>query len=117
MVLHLRPDEDEFLEDFRLRSIIRKFSDHIAVPIVMPKLDSGAQAEEGETVIPEEEPVNQGSALWMRNKSEIRRVVAKGLALKFAPEIRFAMDETYDRMDDTRRLLSMDRVRRDLEDD
>lgn len=52
-----------------------------------------------------------------RNRSEIRRVVAKGLALKFAPEIRFAMDETYDRMDDTRRLLSMDRVRRDLEDD
>lgn len=52
-----------------------------------------------------------------RNKSEIRRVVAKGLALKFAPEIRFAMDETYDRMDDTRRLLSMDKVRRDLEDD
>ncbi len=71
VVLHLRPEEDEFLDDFRLRSIIRKFSDHIAVPIVMPKLDSGADAEEGETVIPEDESVNQGSALWMRNKSEI----------------------------------------------
>jgi ribosome-binding factor A len=52
-----------------------------------------------------------------RNRSEIRRAVAKGLALKFAPEIRFAMDETYDRMDDTRRLLSMEQVRRDIEDD
>lgn len=52
-----------------------------------------------------------------RNRSEIRRVVAKGLNLKFAPEIRFAMDETYDRMDDTRRLFSLDDVRRDLGDD
>jgi ribosome-binding factor A len=52
-----------------------------------------------------------------RNRSEIRRQVAKGLALKFAPEIRFVMDETYDRMDDTRRLLSLDGVRRDLDDD
>jgi len=52
-----------------------------------------------------------------RNRSEIRRVVAKGLNLKFAPEIRFVMDETYDRMDDTRRLFSLDDVRRDLGDD
>lgn len=52
-----------------------------------------------------------------RNKSEIRRAVAKGLALKFSPEIRFEIDETYDRMDDTRRLFSMDGVRRDIEDD
>ncbi|MDJ1008975.1 MAG: 30S ribosome-binding factor RbfA [Paracoccaceae bacterium] len=52
-----------------------------------------------------------------RNKSEIRRSVSKGLALKFAPEIRFAMDETYDRMDETRRLFSLEGVRRDLDDD
>jgi len=52
-----------------------------------------------------------------RNRSEIRRIVSKGLALKFAPEIRFAIDETYDRMDETRRLFSLDGVRRDLDDD
>ncbi|MEO1239875.1 MAG: 30S ribosome-binding factor RbfA [Pseudomonadota bacterium] len=51
-----------------------------------------------------------------RNKSEIRRQVAKGLALKFSPELRFAVDETYDRMDDTRRLFDQDTVRRDLGD-
>ena len=51
-----------------------------------------------------------------RNKSEIRRQVAKGLALKFSPELRFAVDETYDRMDDTRRLFEQDDVRRDLGD-
>lgn len=49
-----------------------------------------------------------------RNRSDIRRTVAKGLALKFAPDIRFVIDETYDRMDDTRRLFAQDDVRRDL---
>ncbi len=50
-----------------------------------------------------------------RNRSEIRRQVTKGLALKYAPEIRFVLDETYDRIDDTRRMLSRDDVRRDLD--
>jgi ribosome-binding factor A len=52
-----------------------------------------------------------------RNRSEIRRAVAKGLELKFAPELRFAIDETYDRMDTTRRLFSEDAVRRDVDKD
>lgn len=52
--------------------------------------------------------------LLARNKSELRRAVAKKLALKFAPELRFALDETFDRMDDTRRLFEQDAVRRDL---
>ncbi|MEL6517623.1 MAG: 30S ribosome-binding factor RbfA [Pseudomonadota bacterium] len=52
-----------------------------------------------------------------RNRAEIRRTVAKGLELKFAPELRFALDETFDRMDDTRRLLAEDTVRRDIDSD
>jgi ribosome-binding factor A len=52
--------------------------------------------------------------LLRRNRSELRRAVSKGLTLKFAPELRFAIDETFDRMDDTRRLFAEDRVRRDL---
>lgn len=52
-----------------------------------------------------------------RNSSEIRRTVSKGLALKFAPEIRFELDETYDRMEETKRLFSLEGVRRDLDDD
>ena len=51
-----------------------------------------------------------------RNRAEIRRQVAKGLSLKFSPELRFVADETYDRMDDTRRLFAQDHVRRDLGD-
>lgn len=52
-----------------------------------------------------------------RNRSELRRQVAKGLTLKFAPDLRFQIDETFDRMDDTRRLFDRDDVRRDLGED
>ncbi len=52
--------------------------------------------------------------LLARNKGELRRLVAKKLALKFAPDLRFQLDETFDRMDDTRRILNQDAVRRDL---
>jgi ribosome-binding factor A len=54
--------------------------------------------------------------LLARNKSELRRVVAKKLGLKFAPDLRFRLDDTFDRMDDTRRLFSQDDVRRDIEE-
>lgn len=49
-----------------------------------------------------------------RNRAELRRTVAKGMSLKFAPELRFVLDDTFDRMDDTRRMLEQDSVRRDL---
>jgi ribosome-binding factor A len=52
-----------------------------------------------------------------RNRHELRRAVAKGVALKYAPELRFVIDDSFDRMDDTRRLLSQDDVRRDLNQD
>jgi len=51
-----------------------------------------------------------------RNRHELRRLVNKGLALKFSPELRFQIDETFDRMDDTRRLFDQDQVRQDLDD-
>lgn len=54
--------------------------------------------------------------LLAKNKGEIRRAVSKGLTLKFAPDLRFLPDETFDRMDDTRRLLSDSHVRQDLDD-
>jgi ribosome-binding factor A len=50
-----------------------------------------------------------------RNRSEIRRAVVKGIELKFAPEFRFALDETFDRLDETRRLFSDETVRRDID--
>lgn len=52
-------------------------------------------------------------AALRRNRGELRRAVNKALTLKFSPELRFAIDETFDQMDDTRRLLNRDDVRRD----
>ncbi|QDY68370.1 30S ribosome-binding factor RbfA [Qingshengfaniella alkalisoli] len=48
------------------------------------------------------------------NRHEIRRAVGKATKLKFAPEIRFVIDDTFDRMDETRRLFSQENVQRDL---
>lgn len=50
-----------------------------------------------------------------RNRHELRRAVNKGLTLKFSPELRFVIDESFDRMDETRRLLGQDDVQRDLD--
>lgn len=49
-----------------------------------------------------------------RNKAELRHLVGRELTLKYAPDLRFKLDETFDRMDDTRRLLGQDRVQRDV---
>ena len=50
-----------------------------------------------------------------RNRGELRRAVMREMTLKYAPDLRFVIDETFDRMDDTRRLFSDERVRRDVE--
>jgi molecular chaperone HtpG len=63
VTLHLRPDEDEFLDDYRLRAVIRKYSDHISLPIEMPSQEEGKQEEF--------EPVNDASALWKLPKRDI----------------------------------------------
>jgi molecular chaperone HtpG len=70
IVLHLREGEDEFLDDFRLQGLIRRYSDHIAIPIVMQKLEWNDEKKEmvGTGL---EATVNQASALWARPKSEI----------------------------------------------
>ena len=54
-------------------------------------------------------------AALRRNTRELRHHVAKDMTLKYAPDLRFVLDETFDRMDDTRRLFADDRVRRDVE--
>ncbi len=68
VTLHLQADQDEFLQEYRLRSIIKKYSDHIALPIVMPKITT--DEEKNETVV-SEEIVNNAKALWTRSKADI----------------------------------------------
>ena len=54
-------------------------------------------------------------ALLAKNKSEIRRSISKKLTLKYTPDLRFRIDETFDRMDETRRLFSQENIKRDLD--
>ncbi|HEY5291464.1 MAG TPA: molecular chaperone HtpG [Burkholderiales bacterium] len=70
VILHLRQGEDELLDDFRLRALIRKYSDHIAIPIRMEKSVWDEDKKEHKPT-GEDETVNQASALWARPKSEI----------------------------------------------
>ncbi len=55
-------------------------------------------------------------AALKRNKHELRRALGREMTLKFTPDLRFVIDETFDRMDETRELLARDEVRRDLDD-
>ena len=70
VTLHLRDGEDELLSDVRLKGTIRKYSDHIAIPIVMKKVEWNKDAGEYRA-LDEDETVNQASALWARPKAEI----------------------------------------------
>lgn len=71
IVLHLKDDEAEFANGWRLRSLVKKYSDHIAFPVVM--LSEPAPAAEGEEPeAPKDETVNEATALWTLSKSEIK---------------------------------------------
>ena len=76
VVLHLREDAKEFLDEHRLRHVVRSYSDHIAIPIMFQGEATPAEPKEGEeasteTIIPEAQQINEASALWTRPKSEI----------------------------------------------
>lgn len=70
ITLHLKQDEAEFANDWRLRSIVKKYSDHIAIPVEM--LNTPAPAAEGEEkAAPQWQAVNDAQALWTRSKSDL----------------------------------------------
>jgi len=70
ITLHLREGEDDFLNSYKLKSIIRKYSDHIYLPIQMRKEEWDEDKKE-QVLRDEFEGINQSSALWARNKTEI----------------------------------------------
>jgi molecular chaperone HtpG len=70
IVLHLKSAEDEFADGWRLRNIIKKYSDHIALPIELPKEVAAVEGEEQPAV--EWETVNRASALWTRPRTEVK---------------------------------------------
>ncbi|KLD78483.1 molecular chaperone HtpG [Xanthomonas hyacinthi] len=70
IVLQLKEGEDGFADGWKLRGIVRKYSDHIALPIELPKEHHGEDKDKPET--PEWETVNRASALWTRPRNEIK---------------------------------------------
>ncbi len=77
VVLYLREDAAEYLDGFRLRHIIKKYSDHISLPIIMPGEDTGAALSSDEDqkddakLVTADETVNSATALWARSKKDI----------------------------------------------
>jgi len=74
VVLHLREDCDEFLDDWRLKGIIKKYSDHITFPVQMletPPTPAAEEGEEPEQPQPEWQTANSASAMWTRSKRDI----------------------------------------------
>ena len=77
VVLHLKSDADEFASEYRIRSVIKKYSDHISVPVMMPKVaeapadDADSDSDVAEAAAVEWEAVNEAQALWTRSRSEV----------------------------------------------
>ena len=95
VTLHLRDDAKEFLDPWRLRQIVRNYSDHIAVPILLrAEGKPDGEAKEGEPAPKEPEQINQASALWTRSKSDITDEQYK----EFYHHIAHAFDEPWARL-------------------
>lgn len=73
VILKLRPESLEFADAFRLRQIVKKYADHIAIPVLLPKQNFSADAEEdAPAAAPEFEAVNSAKALWTRPRSDVK---------------------------------------------
>ncbi|WP_220814127.1 molecular chaperone HtpG [Pseudomonas paralcaligenes] len=75
IVLHLKSGEEEFADGWRLRNVVKKYSDHIALPIELPKdpISSQEHGEEADKPAEQEwETVNRASALWTRSRTEVK---------------------------------------------
>ncbi|MCG5516326.1 MULTISPECIES: molecular chaperone HtpG [unclassified Ectothiorhodospira] len=101
VVLHLKQDEDEFLDEFRLRHIITRYSDHIPLPITMRKRDDDGKALE------EWETVNRASALWTRSKSEISDEEYKAFYKHVAHDFEEPLTWTHNRVEGRQEYTSL----------
>jgi molecular chaperone HtpG len=119
VLLHLKEDAAEFAEDFRLRSLIRKYSDHIAFPVLMPAVVSDALDEEDEAKDPEVEDaqdkktgqafekVNTATALWMRPRTKITDEEYQEFYKHIAHDFQDAMLWSHNRVEGKREYTSL----------
>jgi molecular chaperone HtpG len=119
VTLHLRPGEDELLSGSALRTILRKYSDHITIPILMKKEQWDTTKREN-TVTDEDEQVNQASALWARPKSDITEEqyheFYKHVAHDFEPPLAYSHSKVEGRQEYTQLLFIPQRAPYDLWD-
>ncbi|MEO7072169.1 MAG: molecular chaperone HtpG, partial [Rhodanobacter sp.] len=92
VVLHLKADEDEFLKRWQLRSLITRYSDHVAFPIRMPVEKDDKPTDEWETV-------NAASALWAKPKSEISDADYQGFYKSLGHDFNDALAWTHNRVE------------------
>ncbi len=105
ITLRLREGEDEFLNDWKLRSIITSYSDHIDFPVVMDKTVE-AEEEGGEAKV-EEETVNQASALWARPRNEIKDEEYREFYKHVAHDFEDPLDWSHNRVEGTNEYTSL----------
>ena len=119
VILHLRAGEEELLAGTRLRGILRKYSDHITIPILMKKEQWDSTARE-HTLTEEDEQINQASALWARPKSEITEEqyheFYKHVAHDFEPPLAYSHAKVEGRQEYTQLLFIPQRAPYDLWD-
>ncbi|CAN4273078.1 HtpG Molecular chaperone, HSP90 family [Methylophilaceae bacterium] len=104
VVLHLREAEDEFLSDWKLKTIIRKYSDHITLPIVMKKSEWKDGAE---VPTDEDETVNTASALWARNKNDITEDEYQAFYKHVSHDFDDALSYTHSRVEGKQEYISL----------
>ena len=104
VVLHLREAEDEFLSDWKLKTIIRKYSDHITLPIVMKKSEWKDGAE---VPTDDDETVNTASALWARNKNDISEDEYQAFYKHVSHDFENALSYTHSRVEGKQEYISL----------
>jgi len=110
ITLHIRDGEEEFLDSWRLKTVIHTYSDHISLPITMPKdpepAEEGEEAKD-EIVVPENEVVNKASALWTRAKSEVKDEEYKEFYKHIAHDFEEPMKWSHNKVEGTQAYTSL----------
>jgi molecular chaperone HtpG len=100
VILHLKPDEDEFLEHWALRSLVGRYSDHVAFAIRMPKMVDGEPSDEWETV-------NSASALWTRPRNELKDEDYQAFYKSLTHDFKDALAWTHNRVEGNQSYVSL----------
>ena len=100
VTLHLKPEEDEFLQSWQVRSLVARYSDHIGFSIRMPKEKDGKPTEEWEVV-------NQASALWTRPKSELKDEDYQNFYKHISHDFNDALAWTHNRVEGNQNFTSL----------